>query len=101
MGKTKKGLGRVHLPQELADDLWLWKQECPDSSLKPSFFRMPRAGCHNALFHLDTTTCINQESPVLVIYGSIPLMILNVCSNAWGSFMRKERRMKMGPSGMP
>ena len=43
----------------------------------------------------------NQDSPVLVIYGSIPLMILNVCSNAWGSFMRKERRTKMGPSGMP
>jgi integrase len=31
-GKTRKSLGRVHLPKELAEDLWLWKQECPDSS---------------------------------------------------------------------
>ena len=31
-GKTKKSPGRVHLPKELADDLWFWKQECPNSS---------------------------------------------------------------------
>ena len=40
-GKTKKSLGRVHLPKELADDLWLWKQECPDSS--PDAFIFPDA----------------------------------------------------------
>jgi integrase len=40
-GKTKKGMGRVHLPQELADDLWLWKQECPDWS--PEAFIFPDA----------------------------------------------------------
>jgi integrase len=38
-GKTKKSLGRVHLPKELADDLSLWKQECPDSS--PEAFIFP------------------------------------------------------------
>jgi integrase len=31
-GKTKKSLGVVYVPRKLADDLWLWKQECPDSS---------------------------------------------------------------------
>jgi integrase len=31
----------VHLPKELADDLWLWKQECPDSS--PEAFIFPDA----------------------------------------------------------
>ena len=36
-GKTKKSLGRVHLP----DDLWLWKQECLDSS--PEAFIFPDA----------------------------------------------------------
>ena len=41
MGQTKKGLGRVHLPEELADDLWLWKQECPASS--PEAFIFPDA----------------------------------------------------------
>lgn len=40
-GKTKKSLGRVHLPKELADDLWLWKQECPDSW--PEAFIFPDA----------------------------------------------------------
>jgi integrase len=40
-GKTKKSLGRVHLLKELADDLWLWKQECPDSS--PEAFIFPDA----------------------------------------------------------
>ena len=40
-GKTGKSLGRVHLPKELAEDLWLWKQECPDSS--PDAFIFPDA----------------------------------------------------------
>src|SRR5664280_2818523 len=40
-GKTRKSLGRVHLPKELAQDLWLWKQECPDSS--PDAFIFPDA----------------------------------------------------------
>ncbi len=31
-GKTRKSLGNVHLPKPLAEELWLWKQECPDSS---------------------------------------------------------------------
>ena len=29
-GKTDKSLGHVHLPQGLADDLRLWKRNCPD-----------------------------------------------------------------------
>ena len=37
-GKTKKSLRRVHLPKELAGDLWLWKQECPDSSPEAFIF---------------------------------------------------------------
>ena len=40
-GKTRKSLGRVHLPKDLAEDLWLWKQECPDSS--PDAFIFPDA----------------------------------------------------------
>ena len=38
-GKTKKSLGVVHLPKALADDLWLWKQECPGST--PDAFIFP------------------------------------------------------------
>jgi integrase len=38
-GKTRKSLGVVHVPKELADDLWLWKQGCPHSS--PEAFIFP------------------------------------------------------------
>src|SRR5208282_2776732 len=38
-GKTRKSLGIVHVPKELADDLWLWKQGCPNSS--PEAFIFP------------------------------------------------------------
>ena len=31
-GKTKKSLRTVHLPEGLANDLWLWRQECPSSA---------------------------------------------------------------------
>jgi integrase len=38
-GKTKKSLGDVLLPKGMVDDLWLWKQECADSS--PDAFIFP------------------------------------------------------------
>lgn len=38
-GKTKKSLRVVHVPKSLADDVWLWKQECRDSS--PEAFIFP------------------------------------------------------------
>ena len=43
-GKTRKSLGRVHLPKELAEDLWLWKQECPDSSPEAFIFPDTKGG---------------------------------------------------------
>jgi len=44
-GKTKKSLRTVHLPEGLANDLWLWKQECPDHS--PEAFIFPNARKRN------------------------------------------------------
>jgi integrase len=38
-GKTEKSLGDVLLPKGMVDDLWLWKQECSDSS--PDAFIFP------------------------------------------------------------
>ena len=38
-GKTKKGLCKIPLPEELVLEFWLWKQECPDSS--PEAFIFP------------------------------------------------------------
>ena len=43
-GKTKKSLGPMHLPKQLADDLWLWKQECPDSSPEAFIFPDTKGG---------------------------------------------------------
>jgi len=37
-GKTRKSLRTVHLPEGLANDLWLWKQECPDGSADAFIF---------------------------------------------------------------
>ncbi len=44
-GKTKQSLRTVHLPEGLANELWLWKQECPDRS--PEAFIFPNARKHN------------------------------------------------------
>jgi len=44
-GKTQKSLRTVHLPEGLANELWLWKQECPDSS--PDAFIFPNARKRN------------------------------------------------------
>jgi integrase len=38
-GKTRKALRPVHIPKELADDLWLWRQECKNSA--PEGFIFP------------------------------------------------------------
>jgi integrase len=37
-GKTKKALRTVHLPEGLVNALWLWKQECLDSSAEAFIF---------------------------------------------------------------
>jgi integrase len=44
-GKTQKSLRTVHLPEGLANELWLWKQECPDRS--PEAFIFPNARKRN------------------------------------------------------
>ncbi|MBV9342697.1 MAG: tyrosine-type recombinase/integrase [Acidobacteria bacterium] len=44
-GKTRKSLRTVHVPEGLANDLWLWKQECPDPS--PEAFIFPNSRKRN------------------------------------------------------
>jgi integrase len=44
-GKTRKSLRTVHLPEGLANDLWLWRQECPDPS--PDGFIFPNGRKRN------------------------------------------------------
>jgi len=45
LGKTKKSVRTVHLPQGLANDLWLWKQDCTDPS--PDAFIFPNVRKRN------------------------------------------------------
>jgi integrase len=44
-GKTPKALRTVHLPEGLANDLWLRKQECPDAS--PAAYIFPNSRKRN------------------------------------------------------
>ena len=44
-GKTKQSLRTVHLPEGLANELWLWKQECPDQA--PAAFIFPNSRKRN------------------------------------------------------
>jgi len=44
-GKTKKSLRTVYLPDGLANELWLWKQECADAS--PEAFIFPNSRRRN------------------------------------------------------
>jgi integrase len=43
-GKTQASLCVVPLPKQLIPDLWLWKQECPDSSPKAFMFPNRKGG---------------------------------------------------------
>jgi integrase len=43
-GKTRTSLGVVHVPKELADDLWLWKHTCPNSSPEAFIFPNKKGG---------------------------------------------------------
>ncbi len=41
-GKTKTSLRTIPIPRKLADGLWLWKQECPNSSPEAFIFASPK-----------------------------------------------------------
>jgi hypothetical protein len=47
-GKTKNSMRPVPLGERLAQDLWLWKQECPDASPEAFIFANARGGFMNA-----------------------------------------------------
>jgi integrase len=37
-GKTQKSLRTVHVPEELGNELWLWKQQCPNPAAEAFIF---------------------------------------------------------------
>jgi integrase len=44
-GKTTRSLRTVHVPEGLANDLWLWRRDCPDPS--PEAFIFPSSRKRN------------------------------------------------------
>ena len=62
-GKTQKSLRTVYLPEGLANELWLWKQECPDRS--PEAFIFPNARKRNGAKKNSFIRTDNYRSRVL------------------------------------
>jgi len=62
-GKTRNALRTVHLPEGLANDLWLWKQECPAAS--PDAFIFPNARKRNGETRNGFIRTDNYRSRVL------------------------------------
>ena len=62
-GKTKKSLRTVHVPEGLGNDLWLWKQECPDAS--PNAFIFPNSRKRNGAMKNGFIRTDNYRARVL------------------------------------
>jgi integrase len=62
-GKTKKSLRTVHVPEGLANELWLWKQECPNAS--PDAFIFPNARKRHGVTQLSFIRTDNYRARVL------------------------------------
>ena len=62
-GKTRLSLRTVHLPEGLANQLWLWKQECPDAS--PDAFIFPNARKRNGAMKNGFIRTDNYRARVL------------------------------------
>ena len=62
-GKTRKSLRTVHLPGGLANELWLWKQECFDAS--PDAFIFPNARKRNGAMKNGFIRTDNYRARVL------------------------------------
>ena len=75
-GKTRKSLRTVHLPGGLANDLWLWKQECPDAS--PDAFIFPNSRKRNGAMKNGFIRTDNYRARVLKkLAGDLGLNKLN------------------------
>ncbi len=66
-GKTRKSLRTVHLPDGLANELWLWKQERPDAS--PDAFIFPNARKRNGAVKNGFIRTDNYRARVLKKLG--------------------------------
>jgi integrase len=87
-GKTKKSLGDVHLPKGLADDLWLWKQECPDPSPEAFIFPNSQGG------FMDTGNYRNRVLAPLVEKLGLPKLTFQVLRRTMATLAQRKGSVK-------
>jgi integrase len=71
-GKTKKSLCIIPVPEELSNDLWLWKQECPDPSPEAFIFAEEDGG------FLDSGNYLRRVLKTLAVELKLPKLTFQV-----------------------
>jgi integrase len=87
-GKTRRSLGDVHLPKGMADNLWLWKQECTRSS--PDAFIFPNADGG----FLDTANYRNRVLTPLAEKLGLPKLNFQVPRRTMATLAQKKGSVK-------
>jgi len=87
-GKTKRSLGEVHLPEGLADELWLWKQECPDPSPQAFIFPNSEGG------FMDTGNYRNRVLTPLAQRLGLPKLNFQVLRRTMATLAQKKGSVK-------
>jgi integrase len=87
-GKTRRSLGDVHLPKGMADNLWLWKQECTRSS--PDAFIFPNADGG----FLDTANYRNRVLTPLAEKLGLPKLNFQVLRRTMATLAQKKGSVK-------
>ena len=87
-GKTDKSLGDVHLPQGLADDLRVWKRNCPDSSSYAFIFPNSERG------FIDTGNYRNRVLIPLAEKLGLPKLNFQVLRRTMATLAQKKGSVK-------
>ncbi|MFZ0770065.1 MAG: tyrosine-type recombinase/integrase, partial [Candidatus Sulfotelmatobacter sp.] len=87
-GKTRKSLGVVHVPKELADDLWLWKQRCPNSSPEAFIFPNKKGG------FMDSNNYRNRVLHGLAQELELPKLTFQVIRRTIATLAQKKGTVK-------
>jgi len=91
-GKTRRSLGDVHLPKGMADNLWLWKQECPRSS--PEAFILPNTDGG----FLDTGNYRNRVLTPLAEKLGLPKLNFQVLRRTMATLAQKKGSVRHSSS---
>jgi integrase len=87
-GKTRKSLGSVHVPKELADDLWLWKQRCPNPSPDAFIFPNKKGG------FMDSNNYRNRVLHGLAQELELPKLTFQVIRRTIATLAQKKGTVK-------